>query len=342
MDKFRTRVEIPGSPVRMSYHTQSLWMGSCFSDTIGRIMAGYKYPVLLNPFGTLFNPFSIGENILHLISGKQFMPDDLQFYNGLWFSFSHYTGFSHYDPQICLSAINNSLTSASGWLKQCDFLLLTFGTARIFQLQKDGRIVANCHKLPASSFVSGLSEPPAIISYYDAVICSLKNLNPDIRIIFTLSPVRHWSDGAENNQLSKSILHYSIHEIMKRHDQTYYFPAYEILLDELRDYRFYAADMLHPSEQAGQYIWERFSDTWLDEDSKKIMAGVTAVLKAVGHRPLHTETTNHKKFKQNTLRQIEHLTSQYPFLDFSNEIASMQLNCQTNDLNAVSGSNSAP
>lgn len=342
MDKFRTRIEIPDSPVKMGYHTKSLWMGSCFSDTIGRIMAGYKFPVLLNPFGTLFNPFSIGENILHLIAGKPFMHDDLQFHNGLWFSFSHYTGFSHPDPHTCLSAINNSLITASAWLKQCDFLILTFGTARIFRLQTDGRIVANCHKLPASSFVSTLSEPAAVISYYDAVICSLKNMNPALRIIFTLSPVRHWSDGAENNQLSKSILHYCIHEIMKRHDQIYYFPAYEIQLDELRDYRFYAADMLHPSDQAGLYIWERFSDTWIGGDSKKVMAGVTAVLKAVGHRPLHTETTNHKKFTQNTIRQIEHLTRQYPFLDFSNEIALMQLNCQTNGLNAVSGSHSTP
>lgn len=325
MDKFRTRVEIPGAPVRMSYHTRSLWMGSCFSDTIGRTMVYYKFPVLLNPFGTLFNPVSIGENILCLISGKQFDPDDLQFHDGLWFSFSHYTGFSHPDRGMCLSAINESLATASAWLKQCSFLFLTFGTARVYQYLNNGRIVANCHKLPASSFASRLSEPAEIINYYDAVLSSLKIINPDIRIVFTLSPVRHWSDGAENNQLSKSILHFSIHEIMKRHSHTYYFPAYEIFLDELRDYRFYAADMLHPSDQGIQYIWERFADTWLDDASKKIMAGVTAVLKAADHRPLHNETTNHKKFKQNTLRQIEHMISQYPFLDFSNEIASLQL-----------------
>jgi hypothetical protein len=143
-------------------------------------------------------------------------------------------------------------------------------------------------------------------------------------VIFTLSPVRHWSDGAENNQLSKSVLHYSIHEIMKKHNHTSYFPAYEIFMDELRDYRFYAADMLHPSEQGSNYVWERFCDAWVDEPSKKIMAQVAAVLKAVGHRPLHAETATHKKFLQNTRRHIERLTTLYPFLDFSNEVTLLQ------------------
>ena len=328
MDKFHTRVSIPESAVKISYQTKSLLMGSCFADSIGKIMSGYKFPVLLNPFGTLFNPISIGNNIGHLISGNEFTPANLNFHDGLWFSFSHYTVFAHPHRDTCLSAINRSLSLAAGWLKQCDFLLLTFGTARIFEFKETGNIVANCHKFPADSFTPRLSEPAEIVSHYDAVLRNLKQFNPAIRIIFTLSPVRHWSDGAENNQLSKSILHYSIHEILKRHANTSYFPAYEIFMDELRDYRFYAADMLHPSDQGSQYIWERFADTWLDELSKKIMAGVTAILKAAGHRPLHSESTNHKKFKQNTLRQIEHLTGLYPFLDFSNEIALLQLHAE--------------
>jgi hypothetical protein len=325
MDRFRTRIGIPASAVKIGYQTKSLFLGSCFADSIGKIMARYKFPVLLNPFGTLFNPVSIGDNIGHLISGKPFTGADLRFHNNLWLSFSHYTGFTHPDRDTCLSSINQELLPASRWLKTCDFLMLTFGTAWTYRLNETGQIVANCHKLPSSDFTRELADPDKIISHYDAVLLALRQYNPAIRVIFTLSPVRHWSDGAENNQLSKSILHFSIHEIMKRHAETYYFPAYEIFMDELRDYRFYAADMLHPSEQGIEYTWERFSETWLDEPSKKIMAGVAAILKAVGHRPLHTESTNHKKFEQNTLKQIEHLTGLYPFLDFSNEIALLRL-----------------
>jgi hypothetical protein len=325
MDKFRTRVSIAEPPGKIGYHTKSLWMGSCFSDTIGKTMADHKFPVLLNPFGTLFNPFSIGDNIRRLISGKAFTPANLHHHDGLWFSFSHYTGFAQTDRDACLSAVNNSLQSASGWLKKCGFLVLTFGTARVYQLKETGDIVANCHKLPAAAFTSRLMEPAEIISFYEALLHDLKSFNPAVRVIFTLSPVRHWSDGAENNQLSKSILHFSLHEILKKHAHASYFPAYEIFMDELRDYRFYAADMLHPSDQGSLYIWERFSDTWIDEDSKKIMAGVAAILKAARHRPLHAESTNHKKFRNNTLKQIEHLTALYPFLDFGNEIALLRL-----------------
>jgi|WetSurSiteA1Bulk_404760.scaffolds.fasta_scaffold00127_9 hypothetical protein len=325
MDKFRTRVDIPPSAEKIGYQTKCLLMGSCFSDSIGKIMADHKFPVILNPFGTLFNPFSLGQNINHLVSSTEFTPAHLHNHNGLWFSMSHYTGFSHPDRDTCLSAINRSLTEASRWLKQCDYLLLTLGTARIFRWNDTGEIVANCHKLPAASFTSRLAAPDEIIRHFDPVFNGLRQYNPKIRVIFTLSPVRHWSDGAETNQLSKSILHFSIHELLKRHPGTYYFPAYEIFMDELRDYRFYAADMLHPSEPGTWYVWERFSDSWLDETSKKIMADVAAILRAARHRPLHTESTNHKKFRQTTLQQIERLAGLYPFLDFSNEIALLQL-----------------
>jgi hypothetical protein len=325
MDKFRTRVNIPESPVKIGYHTKCLFMGSCFADNIGKIMAGYKFPVMLNPFGTLFNPASLADNINCLITGKEFAPDDLLYHNRLWLSLSHSTGFSNPNRDDCLSLINNSFTAASAWLQHCDYLVLTFGTAWTYLYNETGKLVANCHKLPASSFTRTFPEPADIVVLYDALLPTLKKYNPNIRVIFTLSPVRHWADGAVNNQLSKSMLHYSIHEILKKHDGTFYFPAYEIFMDELRDYRFYAADMLHPSEQGSSYVWERFCDAWFDESSKKLMAGVTAIIKAVSHRPLHTETTNHKNFQQNILKQIKHLTELYPFLDFSNEIAALQL-----------------
>ncbi len=164
-------------------------------------------------------------------------------------------------------------------------------------------------------------DPEEICERFDHMLTALKKINPGARIIFTVSPVRHWKDGAVNNQLSKSILLLSIHRLMKKHSTISYFPAYEIFMDELRDYRFYAADMLHPSETGSSYVWERFCDSWLDEASKKIMAGVTAILKAVAHRPGQTDLPNLKKFSENLLKQIDQLTLSNPNLDFSPEIA---------------------
>ena len=324
MDKFHTKVLIPESAEKIDYTTPCLFMGSCFSDEIGRIMAGHKFPVLLNPFGTLFNPVSIAEDIGFLINQKIFTQEDLDFNNGLWFSFSHYTRFSHPDPEACLLAINNAAKAASRFLKNCKYLMLTMGTAWAYLHQPDKKLVANCHKLPASSFTRVLLEPPEILSRFNTLLPELVKYNPGIRVIFTLSPVRHWADGAVSNQLGKSILHFSIHEILKSYQFASYFPAYEIFMDELRDYRFYAADMLHPSEQGTHYVWDRFCESHISRTAKEVMAQVAAILKATGHKPGDTSSESHRKFLHNTLVQIERLTQQYPFLDFSNEKAVLQ------------------
>ncbi len=325
METFRTPVNIPESADKISYQTKCLFIGSCFADNIGKIMAHYQFPTLLNPFGTLFNPASIAENLGLLINGKTYTRNDLRYHNELWFSLNHYTAFSHPTPETCLNLVNQAAAEASSWLKDCHYLLLTFGTAWAYQFKETGKIVANCHKLPASQFNQVLLQPATIIEQYNQLLSELKLLNPGIRIIFTLSPVRHWSNGAVDNQLSKSVLHYSIHEILKKNDFASYFPAYEIFMDELRDYRFYAGDMLHPSELGTRYVWEKFCDARVEEPAKKIMAGVEAVFKAMNHRPLHTNTTSYKIFRQHTLKLINQLTKQYPFLDFQNEIAHLQL-----------------
>ena len=325
MDKFRTTVEIPAPGISMEYTDKSLWVGSCFAGTIGQMMKDYKFPVIVNPFGTLFNPLSVAGNLLRLISRKEYDTNDLFNYQHTWFSFDHYTGFSNPDRDACLRAVNTAFNAASAWLRHSKFLLLTFGTAVTFKQKKTGKVVANCHKMPSSEFNRHMAEPDEIIDLFNETIDQLRKVNPGIHIVFTVSPVRHWSDGAVSNQLSKSVLHYAIHRILKTHSNTSYFPAYEIFMDELRDYRFYASDLLHPSDSGTDYIWERFTDTYVDKASGKIMTGVSAILKAAGHRPFNTETTNHKKFVERTLLQISQLTSSYPFLDFSKEIAALQL-----------------
>lgn len=321
MDKFRTIVEFPKAGEKIGYKSRCLFMGSCFTEEIGGRMQSHKFPVMINPFGTLFNPASISDNLQLLIEEKVFSKDDLFMHNGLWFSFSHYTGFARYERQECLSLVNNSLQEASSWIRECDYILITLGTAWSFIYNATGKLVANCHKLPSAEFTRKLLDPEEIVERYDHLLVSLNRINPGARVIFTVSPVRHWKDGAVNNQLSKSILILSIHRLMKKHSGISYFPAYEIFMDELRDYRFYASDMLHPSETGSAYVWERFCDSWLDDPAKKTMAGVSSILKAVAHRPRQTDLPNLKKFSENLLKQIEQLTLANPELDFSPEIA---------------------
>jgi hypothetical protein len=324
LDKFRTIVQIAESPEKISYFTRCLFMGSCFADSIGEKMIYHKLPALQNPFGTLFNPASIAGNISLLIRGEAFSPDDLHEYRGLWFSFNHYTGFAHSHPEQCLENINRSFAAASLWLKQSRFLLITWGTAWVYIYKKTAKLVANCHKLPAREFERKLLRPEEIVGMYSELLHELVQYNPDIRVIFTVSPVRHWKDGAVNNQLSKSILLFSIHELLRQHDQTSYFPAYEIFMDELRDYRFYASDMLHPGEQGTNYVWERFCEAYIDRDTKKLMADVSAIMKAIAHRPLLTESPNYKKFIQHTIKKVEQLTNKHPHLDFSKELLQLR------------------
>jgi hypothetical protein len=321
MDKFRTPVTIPGSALKIGYNTPCMLIGSCFSDYIGKLMLQHKWPVLLNPFGTLFNPLSIADALEKLASAQFTSMDDLRFHNGLWFSFSHYTGFSHPDREICLNTINRSETEASEWLKKCRVLIITFGSAWCYQIKETGLIAANCHKIPSSAFNHILAQPDMIIKRYEGLIGMLQNRFPNLHIIFTVSPVRHWKDGAVNNQLSKSVLHWSIHEIMKVCAHTEYFPSYELFMDELRDYRFYATDMLHPSEQGTQYVWERFCDTYTVKETCKIMDEVAALLKAVHHRTQFNNSAETLSFRQATIQKLEALAKTHPFLDFSSEIA---------------------
>lgn len=273
----------------------------------------------MNPFGTLFNPASISADLENLVKGKTYGAGDLNFHNGNWLSFDHYTGFSYPDRDKCLAEVNNSVSVASEWLKNTHFLVLTFGTAWVYIYSETGKIVANCHKIPQTAFSKQLMQPHEIIEQYNNVLSLLRNFNPELKVIFTLSPVRHWSDGAVNNQLSKSVLHYSIHEIIRLNSNTLYFPSYEIFMDELRDYRFYAEDMLHPSKQGAEYVWERFLESWIDDASKQILKKIEPVLKATRHRPVNPGSEAHIKFSESTLKKIKALKQEYPFLDFTKE-----------------------
>ncbi|MBN2481127.1 MAG: GSCFA domain-containing protein [Bacteroidales bacterium] len=319
-DRFRTIINIPDPPFSVSYDSKCLFTGSCFTETIGERMVRFKYPVVCNPFGILYNPSSIGKCLRMLMSDRLYTEGDLYFHNGLWISLDHHSSFSNTDRQICLSGINKSLVDSRKFLKRCRFLFITFGTAWLYIFRETGQIVSNCHKIPAAQFERKLLEPGEIISDYHALIRELYHYNPDLQMIFTVSPIRHMKDGAFSNQVSKSTLILAIYKLQNLIGNIHYFPAYEIFMDELRDYRFYADDMLHPSGLGIAYVWDRFCETYMDKPSRVIMAAVEKIRKALAHRPLQTGSQDYLTFIDQTRRQIEQLQKACSFLDFSDEI----------------------
>ena len=313
-------VNISDPAFRIRHQTRCLFIGSCFTETIGERMVRFKFPALYNPFGVLYNPASISKGLRILMLERQFTGGDLLFHNGLWLSLNHDTSFSNPDKEQCLAGINASMDSARSFLKQCRFLFITLGTAWVYVYKETGDIVANCHKIPAAAFERKLLETGDILKDYQHLIEDMHLYNPDIQIIFTVSPIRHLKDGAFNNQVSKSVLLLTIHKLQDMHRNIHYFPAYEIFMDELRDYRFYADDMLHPSGQGIAYIWDRFCNTYLDESSIKIMADVEKIHKALTHRPFQPDSSGYKSFIEDTLQQVKQLQKTYPDLDFNAEI----------------------
>lgn len=318
--EFRTKVDVQPFPFSLGYHTPMLFCGSCFTENIGSMMHKWKMPILINPFGVVYNPISVKMVIERILSTQPFEEADLNFRNGLWYSYLHHTSFSSPDKAKCLEMINGEQSNASDFIKKTKGLLVTFGTARVYYLKQNFAPVANCHKIPAKEFENRLLSVDEIVKEWSPLIDKLLKQNPDLKIVFTVSPVRHWKDGAVGNQQSKSILNVAVHELLSLYpSNAFYFPAYEILMDDLRDYRYYADDMLHPSKVAVDYIWERFKESIIDLNSQKLMIDVEKVISAANHRPFNPDTKEHKTFVANTLEQIKRLKQIEPNLDFRQE-----------------------
>jgi len=293
-------------------------MGSCFAENIGGELKKLKFNIDLNPFGVLFNPVSIGRSIERLIEARKFDEDELFFYNENWHSFMHHSRFSGTDKKICLQQINERLEFSAEFIRNAHTLVLTFGTAWVFYHEITNQPVSNCHKMPSSNFNRRLLEINSIVSGYENLFNSLKKLNKNLNILLTISPVRHLKDGAEENQLSKAILLVAAHKLCQK-GLSSYFPAYEIVLDDLRDYRFYDTDMVHPSNQAIEYIFEKFSNAWLSEESVKLNVQIAEIIKAVEHRPINPGSKSFRSFSTQFLKKITTLKARHPYLDFSNE-----------------------
>lgn len=299
-----------------------MFIGSCFSDNIGQKLAGLKFKVDVNPFGVLYNPVSIANSLEHLLSKRIFAGPDLFQDHGLWNSFNHHSSFSDVDQESALIKMNGRIETSSQFLKDADFLMITFGTAWVYKLKSTGQVVSNCHKVPASHFKRVRLETDEIVEVYKILLEELWSTNPNLKIIFTVSPIRHWKDGAVENQVSKATLILAVNKLLNifANRACSYFPAYELVMDELRDYRYYAADMLHLSDVAIDYVFERFQSVLISKEAKQIAVRIEKIRKAMNHRPFKTDSAEFRRFTEVNIQEVKALSALYPTANFEEEL----------------------
>ncbi|MFZ4582766.1 MAG: GSCFA domain-containing protein [Paludibacter sp.] len=311
---FTTKIDINPSEFHIDYLSKIVTLGSCFSENIGSKLKTAYFDVDVNPFGVLFNPISIKQSIELALIGKQFTEHDLFQHNSLWNSFYHSSHFSDADIDKCLEKINSRLMHFAINIKSIDYLVITFGTAWVYKHHSNGKVVSNCHKLPASTFERYRLSAEEIVMEYTELIRKLQLIHPNLNIIFSVSPVRHWKDGPTENNISKGILLQAIQLLEKECNHVSYFPAYEIVVDELRDYRFYASDMLHPSELAVDYIFSNFKKTFFQPETEAIYNELVNYSKAIHHKPTHIDTPEYEKFMASIQTKRTELINKYSFL----------------------------
>lgn len=317
---FRTAFPSFKSEVSISHTDRVLCLGSCFAEQMGGRLERLKFPVLVNPFGIVFNPISVAKTLLRLRSGSQFSEADLVAHQGLWHSYEHHGRFSNPDKSVVLEGINQSFSAAKGFLQNTSRLIVTLGTAHVFVLKKTGEVVANCHKFSAGDFERRRLGVGEVVAALSPVFEKLKAELPELEIIATVSPVRHLRDGLSENQRSKATLLLALDEICQQLPYLHYFPAYELLLDDLRDYRFYAEDLSHPNQLATDYIWQYFEGAYFVDKTKVLCERIERVLTALAHRPFHPQSIEHQRFVKKQVETIKQLSAEFPFLDFEREL----------------------
>lgn len=316
---FRTVVEPELLDNPITYPDRILLMGSCFTEQIGERLERLKFNTQLNPFGILFNPESMANSLERIVEGTAYTADDLEQVHGRWVSFDHHGRYGGATADEALDGMNEDLIAANEQLPQTRFLILTFGSAWAYRHLEQDRVVANCHKVPNTAFRKELLSLEELTNRYELLFKKLIKQNPDLQIICTVSPVRHWKDGVINNQRSKSVLHLLIAALEANIEQVHYFPAYEIVMDDLRDYRFYDRDLLHPNTQAVDYIWNKFVASCMHADCAPAMAEVKKIRFALDHRTDDPESVSYQRFVARNLKMIASIKERFPFIDLAEE-----------------------
>lgn len=314
--EFRTTIHPRESASFMRHSDKMMLMGSCFSDNIGSRLKDAMVDVVVNPFGTIFNPLSMALLLHKLIDGETVAGMDLFLSNGVWNCYDFHSRFSMANKEAALERMNSSVAAAHEHLRQCQTLVLTLGTAVVYRRRDTGEVVNNCHKVPQHEFSRRLASVDECTEALNAVMASLHEFNPELRVVFTVSPIRHIADGLEMNSLSKAVLRVAINNVVRANREwVEYFPAYEIVVDDLRDYRFYTADMVHPSDVAIEYIWQTFQATYFDDRSTQAIARCERVSKRLKHRPMSNNPDVVARFNADTQAVIANLKKEYPYIN---------------------------
>ncbi len=297
------------------YANGLLFLGSCFADEVGSICRGLGFHALVNPFGVLYNAASIAQSVERLQNGKPFSHDDvIEVGEGQYCTFSHNTAFWRPSETNLLEQVNKSLAEAHEHFVKVQWVIISLGTSWAFRHKQSGLVVSNCHKLPANQFERVFLPVEQSFKYLSEIVAQ----HPDKQFIFTVSPLRHLKDGLHENQLSKAALLLAVDQVCKAFGNVHYFPAYEILLDELRDYRFYKEDMVHPTEQAVRYIWERFADFAIDPKEKPAMKAASELKQMLQHKPIFPESEAYRLFELKKQQKIAEIKEKYPEICLEN------------------------
>jgi hypothetical protein len=315
--QFRTQIPISKSQNSIDYNSKIVSLGSCFAENIAEKLDYFKFQNTCNPFGIIFNPVSIEKIIHKAVNQELFTEKDIFFHNERWHSFDVHSDLNHSNKEAFLENINAILQETKNQITQSAHIIITYGTSWVYRNLESNSIVANCHKVPQKEFSKAILSVEITVKSIKNTIDLIQKVNPKANIIFTVSPVRHLKDGFVENQQSKAHLITAIHQILNSKSEILnYFPSYEIMMDELRDYRFYSEDMLHPSKVAIDYIWERFSETTISEESHSIMEEVETIQKGLAHRPFNPNSESHKKFLDNLNQKINTLAFKFPHIKF--------------------------
>lgn len=301
---------------QINYNSQLLLLGSCFAEHMGAELEYFKFKTEINPFGILFHPLAVEKLILRAINKDYYNADELQYFNEQWFCFDAHSKLNANSSDLMLSSINTQLDKTHQSLKIATHICLTLGTSWVYRHIEKDMVVANCHKLPQKSFLKELMSIDDIEESLDAIVKLIRSVNQSAEIIFTVSPVRHLKDGLIENNRSKAHLISALHSVIDTRQKVHYFPAYELMIDELRDYRFYNQDMLHPNQTAITYIWQKFSGVWISEGVSKEMEMVDQIQKSIQHKPFNEASDSHKKFLENLEKKMGEIRSKINHISF--------------------------
>jgi lysophospholipase L1-like esterase len=313
---FRTNIKLQKERNQIDYNSKLVLIGSCFSENISEKLKYFKFQTFSNPFGILFNPIAIENLILNAIHTKKYSENDTFLLNERWHCFDAHSDISSSTQNQLLQNLNSAIEETHQQLKNASHIIITLGTAWVYRFIETNSIVGNCHKVPQKKFLKEILSVDETSTSLQNICALIKDINPTATIIFTVSPVRHLKDGFVENTQSKAHLIAAIHQIININNQLLYFPSFEIMLDDLRDYRFYASDMLHPNETAINYIWEEFKHVWIDEKTAPILKVVDSIQKGIAHRPFNEYAEQHQQFLKTLQHKIKELQTSIPTINF--------------------------